>query len=133
MFINLKALLSKRKWLVSGLTSLLLLIQVGAQALPNGKFSNGKKDPTKPLKKAQMLDEPERYDNGYALTAIFKRNNNYYAVVNGQVLATNDVIANKRVLKITPTNMILEDTETSQEAMVLELFSTNNVKTQVQK
>ena len=133
MFIKLKALFGKRKWLVSGLTSALLLTQISAQALPNGKFSSGKKDPTKPVKKAQMLDEPEKYDSGFALTAIFNRNDNYYAVVNGQVVATNDVIANKRVLKITQTNMILEDTEASQEAMVLELFSSNNVKTQVQK
>lgn len=96
--------------------------------------NTARKDPTRP--KAFVADNsglktPEQ--TAFLLSAIFKRNNEYYAIINAQVVKTNEIVGNKRVLLITESNLILEDTNSPEEAMVLELFGSNNIKTQVQK
>jgi len=96
--------------------------------------NTAKSDPTRPRNTVFDNKQAEQQDQaGLSLTAIFKRNNEYYAVINAQVVKKNEMIANKRVLLITETNLILEDANSSEEAMVLELFGSNNIKTQVQK
>ena len=91
-------------------------------------------DPTKPLaahyKVANKVES--RTTAAYKLSAIFTRNDEQYAVINEQVLTVGDSIGNKRVAVISATNLILEDIE-ANEATVLELFNSTNVKTQVVK
>lgn len=113
----------------------LITVFVAAQFLiaSNGITADDrKKDPTRPsafmVKQEQVNAVP---NTDFVLSAIFTRNAKKYAVVNGEVLAQNDVIGNKRVVLITQTNLILEDTEAQEEALILELFSSTTVKTQV--
>lgn len=71
--------------------------------------------------------------NNFILTAIFKKGDQQYAVVNNEVMAVGDTIANKRVVSITQSNVILKDALVQNDTMVLELFGSTNVKTQVVK
>lgn len=94
----------------------------------------GRKDPTRPSQsQLQFVESGQVFSQALQLSAIFSRNGEHYAVINGQVLKTGEVIANKKVVLITAVNLILEDTEMANEATVLELFSSTNVKTQVVK
>ena len=93
-----------------------------------------KKDPTRPPSViVQQLAQEVAVKPEFELTAIFTRNDQQYAVVNGAVLKTGDAFANMLVAEITTTQLVLEDAQTAQEVKVLELHGAINVKKQVVK
>lgn len=106
-------------------------------------FAYVHKDPTRPPSvvvqqlAAQLSVNPE-----YELTAIFTRNNQQYAVLNGDVVATGDPVADMIISQISGTNLTMKRNPTATASsrnsgagntIVLELNGTVDVKKQVTK
>lgn len=94
-------------------------------------------DPTRPPSVIVQQLAPElALAPEYELTAIFTRNNQQYAVVNGTVLKKGDSLANMLVSEISATSLTFEDllsTEQAEQIRVLELRGAVNIKKQVRK
>jgi hypothetical protein len=101
-------------------------------------FMHLKNDPTRPPSvMVQQLAPELMADPQYELTAIFLRNNQQYAVVNGNVVKTGDPIADMVVSGISGTKLTMSYAKSSRDArkdlVVLELSGAVSVKTQVTK
>jgi hypothetical protein len=93
-----------------------------------------KRDPTRPpsvivAQLAQALAVKPKYE----LTAIFTRNKQQYAVVNGAIVKAGDPIANMMVTDISSSNLTMQNNASPQKPMVLELNGAVTIKTQVSK
>lgn len=100
------------------------------------------RDPTRPPSvvvqqlAAQFSDNPE-----YQLTAIFKRNDQQYAVLNGDIVTKGDSVADMFVTEITGSNITMRRGSSTinssnsafPSTLVLELNGAVNVKKQVTK
>lgn len=93
-----------------------------------------KNDPTRPPSViVQQLKQALEVAPEYELTAIFTRDKQQYAVVNGNVVKAGDPIANMLVTNITGTNLTMKNAASSEDTMVLELSGAVSIKTQVTK
>jgi len=98
-----------------------------------------KQDPTRPPSVIVQQLAPElAIKPEYELTAIFTRNNNQYAVVNGKVVKAGDPVADMLVTEISASNLTLQHSPSAQdtplaEIVVIELNGSVNVKKQVIK
>lgn len=91
-------------------------------------------DPTRPPSViVQQLSEELAIKPEFELTAIFTRNRQQYAVVNGSVLKTGDALDDMVVTQISDTNITLQNTDSSQLEETLELYGALNIKKQVIK
>ncbi len=91
-------------------------------------------DPTRPPSViVQQLSEELAIKPEFELTAIFTRNKQQYAVVNGTVLKTGDALDDMVVTQISDTNITLQNTDSSQLEETLELHGALNIKKQVIK
>ena len=93
-----------------------------------------KQDPTRPpsVVVAQLAKKLEIKPE-YQLTAIFTRNQQQYAIVNGEIVTTGDSLANMYVSNITTSSLSMHDRASSKEIMVLELSGAASVKKQAIK
>lgn len=113
---------------------------IQADHAPEGKADfrasskNNTQDPTRPyaanLQSLSLVPQP---NSDFLLTAVFSRNNQMHAVLNGDVVKKDDIIGTKRVVLISQSTLILNDTEVQNETTVLKLFGSTTVKTQVVK
>jgi hypothetical protein len=109
---------------------------------PTSVNYNMQRDPTRPPSvvvqqlAAQLAVNPE-----YQLTAIFKRNDQQYAVLNGDIVTTGDPVADMFISDITGDNLTMQRSPSSRNStnsafpntLVLELQGTVNIKKQVTK
>jgi hypothetical protein len=126
------------------------LLSEGSYALAQPTKGTVLKDPTSPPKAVfQRRAQALAADPTYELSAIFMRNKQRYAIVNGGVVKTGDSLANMRITNISGTNLTMENTSLSKETnqygkrdtrknamnnvIVLELSDDVTVKTQVKK
>lgn len=97
-------------------------------------YVKSNQDPTRPPSViVQQLASKVEAKPEYVLTAIFMRNNQHYAVVNGNIVQAGDNISNMLVKEITPTNLTMLNTIEDQNRMVLELSGATDIKKQVVK
>jgi hypothetical protein len=91
-------------------------------------------DPTRPPNvMAQQLAPLQQKDTGFLLTAIFKRSQQHYAVVNGEVVQKGDKILGMQVSDIDAVNVTLTDTVSSANDIVLTVKSESGLSKRVVK
>ncbi|MFT6267466.1 MAG: hypothetical protein ACJAVV_000264 [Alphaproteobacteria bacterium] len=115
-------------------------LQQEAKALEStsSNFMHLKSDPTRPPSVIVQQLAPElMVDPKYELTAIFMRNNQQYAVINGNVVKTGDPVADMFVSGISGTTLTMKYGTSSRDAakddLVIELSGAVSVKKQVTK
>lgn len=93
-----------------------------------------KRDPTRPpgVISMQLADElaiqPE-----YKLTAIFTRNAQQYAVLNGNIVKKGDAFEDMTVIDITSSQIVMSDKGNKNKALIIDLFGASDIKEQVTK
>jgi hypothetical protein len=91
-------------------------------------------DPTRPPNfVAQQQEIAQVGEPRYVLSAIFSKNNERFAIVNGHIVKSGDKLANMLVTDILSDKLTLTNTSASQDTLVLELSGAVTVKTQVTK
>ncbi|MDT0595657.1 hypothetical protein [Glaciecola petra] len=103
---------------------------VGTNALAMQKLS----DPTKPgnIKESRDIAE-NNVQPAYSLTAIFTRNQTRYAIIDGKVLQTGDMIADMLIREIKPTGVVLRNPQDASSQIAIELLGIVDVKKQVKR
>lgn len=91
-------------------------------------------DPTKPGNVQESLYiAKDSSQPAYSLTAIFTRQQTRYAIIDGKVLQTGDMVADMQVREIKSTGVVLRDPSDAKMQIALELLGIVDVKKQVKK
>jgi hypothetical protein len=91
-------------------------------------------DPTRPPSViAQQLAPLQELNAGFNLSAIFTRNAQRYAVVNGEVLKQGDEIMGMKISTIDASNVTLTDTRFGAKDIVLQVQKGSGMSKQVVK
>jgi hypothetical protein len=137
-----------RRHILTAFVSCTLLFICGLLSEPASALQQASKivfdqqDPTRPPNmSASQTALGTAVEPKYELTAIFTRNNQKYAVVNGNIVKTGDLVLDMLVSDISRNKLTMElaqlshgiARDTSQDMMVLELKGAVSVKTQVTK
>ncbi|WP_371193512.1 hypothetical protein [Glaciecola sp. SC05] len=91
-------------------------------------------DPTRPPSViAQQLAPLQEFNAGFNLSAIFTRNAQRYAVVNGEILKQGDEIMGMKISTIDASNVTLTDARFGSEDIVLQVQKGSGMSKQVVK
>ncbi len=91
-------------------------------------------DPTRPPSViAQQLTPLQPQNKGFNLSAIFTRNDQRYAVLNGDVVKKGDQVLGMQVTEINAIELTLKSLNTNAENIVLQVQNNADMKKQVVK
>ena len=97
-----------RAWLRP--TALLAISTIGLLALSATSLAMQKSDPTRPPGKVELLlEETKTSDRTINVTAVLKKNQTFYAVINQQWLKKGESISGWRITGITNSGVYLQN------------------------